>query len=47
MDDMLFICSGYRVPAGDPSPDRLEGGEPTGPVKAGVELSMDGADSIG
>jgi hypothetical protein len=50
IDDRLFIWFGYRVPAdgfnGEPKRvDRLEGGEPTGPVKVGVELLMGGAGS--
>ena len=50
MDDRLFIWLGYKVPAdtpnGDPNGvDRLEGGEPIGPVKVGVELSIGGAGS--
>jgi len=52
MDDRLFIWLGYRVSADAPNRvpkgvDRLEGGEPTGPVRVGVELSIGGAGSIG
>jgi hypothetical protein len=52
IDDRLFIWFGYRVPADTPNGvpkgvDRLEGGEPAGPVKVGVELSIGGAGSIG
>jgi hypothetical protein len=52
VDDRLFLRPGYKVPAGNPSGvpkgvDRLEGGEPTGPVKVGMELLIGGAGSIG
>ena len=52
MDDRLFIWFGYRVPADVPNGvpkgvDKLEDGEPIGPVRVGAESLIGGAGSIG